>query len=123
MNATPVSGPMSAASSHHDGEWASSRASLRSSHANADLGERKEHLFEVARAGGAARRRQRRELVDRAFAADASGAQEHEAIADAGGVGDLMDRQEQRASAADVLGEHRRDFARLSEIEPVERLV
>ena len=75
-------------------------------------------------AAGAARCRERRELVERAFAADAAAAQQHEAIADARGVGDLVDREEQRAAAARRSARSvARDVARLPQVEAVERLV
>ena len=85
---------------HHARDASSSRHSFASSQREgADLRERKEDLFEiVAGRSRRARRRERRQLVERAFAAHAAAAQQHEAIADARRVADLMDRQEQRAA-------------------------
>src|SRR5256885_11795344 len=97
MNDTPTSGPIASSMIHHDRDATSSRASLRSSHTSAALREGKEYLFQVAAArGSAARRGERRQFVDRALAADAAAAQQDEPIADARGVVDLVDRQEQR---------------------------
>jgi hypothetical protein len=62
-------------------------------------------------------------VVQRALAADVPSAEEHEAIADAGRVGDLMDRQEQRAAASRLRAERRRNLAALSKVQPLERLV
>jgi len=88
---------------HHERDPTSSRHSLRSSHANGVLGERKEHLFEVAD-----RRREtpsageRRQLLDRPLAADRPAAQQDEAIADPRGGGDLMNRKEEGPTARGV---------------------
>ena len=62
------------------------------------LREGKEDLFEIVTGDGraGARRRQRRKLMDPAFPARTAAAQQHEPIADAGGVSDLMNRQEHR---------------------------
>src|SRR5579859_3375526 len=97
MKETPTSGPMAMSSTHQDREASSSRASLATSQATG-LRERKEDLFEIVAGaigfGG--------EFGDGAFAADASAAEEDEAIAEAGGVGDLVDREEQRSPASGV---------------------
>ena len=47
MNVTPTSGPIAASSTHQARDAISSCASFRTSQPNA-LGERKEHLFEIA---------------------------------------------------------------------------
>src|SRR5215217_5975007 len=58
MNANPTSGPMTSNSTHQAREALSSRASLRSSHHQLPLSERKKHLFErPTRAGARAERR------------------------------------------------------------------
>src|SRR5262252_7053524 len=118
MNEMPTSGPMSASITHQARDASSSRHSLASSHANrstaltAGLGPRKHGLLEIAA-----------QLVDRAFPFDASAAQQHEAIAHAGGVRDLVNRQEQRPPRRRVIAERRADLARLPKVEPVEGLV
>src|SRR5436853_5838095 len=117
MKVTPTSGPIASSSTHQAGEATSSRYSLAMSHEkektaegaeNAEpnvfsalsacspvfsLRKSKEHLFEIA-GGGAARGGLRRQLVERALAADPAAAQQDEAIADARRVLDLMNRQE-----------------------------
>src|SRR5207237_10756394 len=123
MNDTPTSGPIASSITHHDFDAASSRRSLSSSHTNADLRERKEDLLEIRGRRRAARGGERRQLGGRPLAADAAGAQEHETVADASGVGDLVNREKERASGGGVRAERARDVARLSQIQAVERLV
>src|SRR5689334_16239996 len=121
MNVTPTSGPIAASSTHHARDEVSSRVSLRNSHrkATAELdefaenrslsapsadairlrglcasGEGKEDLFEIVARGAAARLGRRRQLLQRSFAARAAAAQQHEPVADARGVADLVNRQE-----------------------------
>src|SRR5690348_16428575 len=97
MNETPVSGPMPNSNTHHAFDTTSSRHSLSTSHRNADLGECKEHLFEVlVLSRGIARRRQRRQFLDRAFAAHTAAAQQHEPVTEARRIADLMYREEKR---------------------------
>src|SRR5439155_15809492 len=116
MNVTPTSGPIATRSTHHDRDAISSRISFRSNQRKAFLAfsavkrarERKEDLFEIAVGRGAARGRERRQLVRRALAARSSAAQQHESIADARGVADLMNRQEHRASGRRVRAQHLR---------------
>src|SRR2546428_11637729 len=102
MNVTPTSGPITSSITHQDREATSSRHSFSTSQRQAGLRaarfgapstlrERKEDLFEVVAGRGAARRGDRGELLQRAFAADAPAAQEHEAIADASRIRDLVD--------------------------------
>src|SRR3954469_19373770 len=122
MNDTPVNGPMTASSTHHEREATSSRHSLSSSQTNGGLRKRKEEILEVRGIRGG-RTVQVAELLDRALAADAAAAQQDEAIADAGGVADLVDREEQRAAGGGVVAQRGADFTRLPEVEAVERLV
>src|SRR5689334_20351277 len=122
MKVTPTSGPIASSSTHHAREAISSRASLRSSQ-SACLGERKEDLFEIVAGARAARRRQRGQLATGPFAARAPAAQQHEPIADAAGVPDLVNRQEHRAARRRVGWQNARDVAALPQVEAVERLV
>lgn len=96
----------------------SSRHSLPSSHRNGGLRKRKEDLFQAVAPG-----RERGELLERALAADVSAAQQHESIADPRGVGNLMNRQQQRPSRRGVAAQRAPDVSRLAEIETVERFV
>src|SRR5689334_10317005 len=103
MKVTPTSGPIASNSTHHARDATSSRYSFSTSQRKEEKTaedakvfssrERKEHLFEIAglRTAG---RGLRRELVERAFAANRSAAQQDEAVADTRGVLDLMNRQE-----------------------------
>ena len=68
-------------------------------------------------------RRGVRQLVERAFAAHASAAQQDEPIADARGVADLVDREEERPPGGGVRAQRGADLARLPQVEPIERLV
>src|ERR1700730_7156096 len=106
MNVTPTSGPIASNSTHHARDDTRSRYSFARSHRKENTaegaenaepnvfsavsacspvfsgsGEGKEHLFEIARRRGAAGGGQRSELIERAFAADRSAAQQQEAIA------------------------------------------
>src|SRR5215831_698985 len=129
MKVTPTSGPIAASSTHHARDAISSRVSLRSSHPKAIAefaesvespvfsarsassavaclsGERKEDLFQIVARIAAACRRCVGQLLERAFAAHAAAAQEHEPIADARGVTNLVDREEHRASRRRVRAE------------------
>src|SRR3982750_2539990 len=98
MKDTPTSGPISTSITHHARDESSSRHSFSISQANGDLRERKEDLFKRRRTPRiqGARRRMLGKPVDGAFAADAAAAQEHEAVAHARGIGNLVDREEQR---------------------------
>src|SRR3954466_10976093 len=130
MNVTPTSGPIATSNTHHARDATSSRYSFASSHkkegtaffAVPSLGERKEHLFQIVR-GAAACGGERPELVERAFAADAAAAQQHEAIAHPRRVVDLVNRQEHGPPRRGVGAERRRDVAALAQVEAVERLV
>src|SRR5262245_26864961 len=82
-------------------------------------GERKEHVLQADRSQSCFCT----QLIERAHAADFAVGEEHEAIADALGVVELMDCQHERATAGRHAPNERRDLARLSQIEAVERLV
>src|SRR5262245_4264013 len=144
MNVTPTSGPIAKSRTHHAREDASSRDSLSRRNAKAAKGakaekgevffagsailavfalrERKKNLFEIRRRY-AVRRRHRGQFVERPFAPYAPAAQQHEAIAHARGVRDLMNRQHQRAPRRRVRPQRPRHVAALAEIEAIERLV
>ena len=87
----------------------SSRHSLSQQPANGGLREGKDDLLERRPPAGApARGRQTlASSCHRAFAAHAAAAEQHEAVADARGVADLMDREEQRAARGRVLAQRR----------------
>src|SRR4051812_45829581 len=105
MKVTPTSGPIATSNTHHARDATSSRYSFATSHDKEETaehaetaetnvfsaifalspvfsgsGERKEHLFQILRRAAACGG-ERSELVERAFAADAAAAQQHEAIA------------------------------------------
>src|SRR3982751_1227506 len=120
MKACPTSGPRRTRSTSHAHDAASSRRSLsRRRRQGASLGEGKEDLLDV-RAGSAGACAQ---LIERSLADDASIAEEHQPIADARRVLQLMDGEEQRASRRRHPAQERTHLADLAEIEPVERLV
>src|SRR5258708_38265377 len=123
MKDTPTSGPISASITHHERELISSRHSFLRSHFHA-LGEGKEDLLEIRRqvvAGALARKRRKR--AKGAFGDDTAAAQQHEAIADLRGVGDLVNGQEERAVWRKVLAQRRSRLAALTKVETFERLV
>src|SRR6185503_18561208 len=95
----------------------SSRHSFSISQTNGVLRKGKEDVFQIRGVGADARG----ELRQRALAADAAGAEQDKAIADARGVADLVNRQEQRAPGRGVRAERGADLARLAQVEPVER--
>src|SRR5262244_1384333 len=76
-------------------------------------GERKEDLLE-ARVGKAGMGPQ---LAERPDAAHAAVGQKDETIADALGVGQLMNREDERAAVRGLAAQHAGDRARLAEIE------
>ena len=106
MNETPTSGPISE-SMHPPGARRDQLAPFLAQQPaeGAAYVSARNDLLEIPALGRAARAGQRGELVERALAADAPAAEQHEAIADAGGVGDLMDREEQRPAARGVRAE------------------
>src|SRR5271157_1137559 len=122
MKDIPTSGPMPRSNTHHALDTTSSRHSFSTSHRNGDLGERKEYLFKVL---GWPRRvlrcRQRRQFGDRAFAAHPPAAEQHEPVAEARGIADLMNREEERPPAGRVRAQSRRQVARLAQVEAIER--
>src|SRR5262249_47918461 len=124
MNDTPISGPETASSTHHARDASSSRHSFSRSQRNAPLRKRKEDLLERWRLAVLRLLRGLRvRFVDGPFGADAAGAEQDEPIAHARGVGDLMDREKERPAGGGVFAQRRADFARLPQIEAVERLV
>src|ERR1051326_1127848 len=124
MKERPTSGPIPKSNTHQARDTMSSRNSLSRSHTNAGLGEGKEHLFKVlVWSRLTARRSQLGELRNAALAANSSVTQEDEAVADARGIADLMNREEQRTAAGSVSTEGRSDVARLAQVEAFERLV
>jgi hypothetical protein len=101
-----------------------SRNSFSSSQTKGDLREGKDDVLEIARGPGMVLARGNPcELVVGSFAAYVPGAQEDEAIADVGRVGDLVNREKQRPSLAGMGAECRAHFAALTEIEAVEWFV
>src|SRR5437667_1349591 len=80
-------------------------------------GERKEHLLQSCRALAAAHAK----LVERADPAHPAVREQHEAVADALGVAQLMHRENEGAPAAGHVAQHGHDLARLPQIEAVER--
>src|SRR2546428_8596005 len=85
----------------------------------AGSGERKEHLLQPG--GGLAGLRA--QLRQRADATDAPFRQQHEAVADARGVAQLMNGENERAPIARNVAQYVYDLARLPQVEAVERLV
>src|SRR5438309_92092 len=63
------------------------------------------------------------QFVERALADHAAEAEQHQAVADARGVGELVDREKERAVAARDLAQERHYVARLAEVETVEGLI
>ena len=64
-----------------------------------------------------------RSSCEGALAHHAAAGEQHEAVAGAAGVGELMDREEQRAAARRLGAQSAIDLAGLTQVEPVERLV
>src|SRR3954465_4778810 len=112
MKDTPASGPMHSSSTHQDRETISSRHSFSRSQKKGGLRERKEDLFQILRRRrGTARGGQRRKFGDCAFAAYSAAAEQDEAVADARGLADLVNGEEERAPAGGVPAEGGRDIA------------
>src|SRR5262245_56485774 len=120
MIAWPTSAPVTMRRSQNARDAASSRNSFARSQRHS-LREGKEHLLDP-RALRRRKTRARAQLVEGPFSGYAPRAQQHETVADALGVAELMDREEERAVLC-VLAQHRHDVARLSEIETVEGFV
>src|SRR5690242_199462 len=95
MKACPTSGPSTMRSTSQARELASSRRSLSNKRRHdVASGERKKNLFDVGvRQLGATA-----QLVQCAFADDESLAEQHETIANAHRIVELMDREQKRAS-------------------------
>src|SRR5689334_14288988 len=91
MNPWPTSGPIMTSRIHQAREASSSRISLA---ARSALRERKEDLLEPALADAGLRA----QLVESAFARDASAAEQDQTVADARRVGQLVNGEEERAS-------------------------
>src|SRR5580658_5893829 len=115
MNEAPTSGPMPSSRTHQALETTSSRHSLSSSQSHvrkeswlaagpeARLGKRKKYLFQVfVGSRPVSRFRQRRQFRNRPLAAYAPAAQQHEPVAEARRVADLMNREEECPSAGRV---------------------
>ena len=141
--ATPTIGPVAMTMSHQARDAVSPRHSLANSQAAGRLRPR----VSAARAAFARGRRRaraaaqvsarntseigchragtgaRRQLRRGPLAADAAAAQQNEAIADAGGVDDLVDGQDERASGGGAAAQRVADVAGLAQVEAVERLV
>src|SRR5581483_2137466 len=124
MNATPTSGPIKTRKIHQARDASSSRHSFRMRGQTTPLGEAKKHLFQAGTGRGRATRGgQRAEFRERAFAADAAGADQDKAVAHPGRVGNLMDGEQHGAIAAGECAQLARKVARLAQVEPFERLV
>src|SRR5215471_2521338 len=93
MNDTPTSGPIAASITHHARDAISSRHSFASS----QLSERKKDLFESTTA-----RRSPFQFFERSLAPDAPAAEQDEPVAHALRIGNLVDRQKQRAAGGRV---------------------
>src|SRR5258705_13032573 len=123
MNDIPTSGPIPNSKTHHARDTISSRHSLFRSHRNGDLGERKEHLFQIlASSGRLIRGGQGREFLYGAFTAHVPAAEQNKPVAEAFGVADLMNRQEECPSACRVRPERGCNVASLTEVETLEGL-
>src|SRR5215472_11300441 len=86
---------------------------------NAASGERKENILQSSRTESGAPA----QLVERARSANVASGEQHEAIAHAFGVHQLMNSNNERAPACRRLANELRHVARLSQIEAVERLI
>src|SRR6266403_4125113 len=122
MKLYPTSGDSSSIRTQREFPVTSSRISLRNSGATGARGscERKEDLFEI----GADRQPGRsRQLGQRANAHHAAAGEEHEPVAYALGVAELVDRQHQGAAISRLVSQQVHHLACLAQIEAVERLV
>jgi len=90
MNACPTSAPTTSSNNQYDREAASSRSSFSSSQRDVRLRERKEHLLEPR--GIVAEVRLVAKIGERSLTDDAAAAQQHEAIAHARRVAQLVNR-------------------------------
>src|ERR1700759_5542972 len=117
MKLCPQRRPIISRSSQKARDTKSSARSLRSS--TPKLRERKEHVLQ--RAGGETGLRE--QLIEPAGGGGAAIVQQQKAVADAGGVAQLMNREDERASFRVAPAEQCSHEARLTEIETIERLV
>src|SRR5215470_5861021 len=109
-SARPVITPHSSSASRgRNGAWATVAAS----------GERKEHILELGRRERSARA----QLVERARTANSAAGEQHETVAHALGISQLMNGHKERAPARGQVANELHHFADLSEIKPVEGLV
>ena len=83
-----------------------------------DLGERKEHLFEIPGRFGKSR-----QLRNRAFTTNLAPVEQDEAVAEVRRVANLVNGEEERAAARAVRTQSERDVAGLAQVEAFERLV
>src|SRR5262249_3765204 len=119
MKVTPTSGPIAKSSTHQARETRSSRHSLARRTRKGRLCKRKKQVFQSVRTAVS----HRAEFVERPFATNAPVAQEHESIANARRVADLMNREHERAALGGVMAQRLGDVARLPEVQAVERFV
>src|ERR1700753_1990822 len=117
MKLCPQERPIISRSSQKARDAKSSASSLRSS--TPKLRERKEHVLQ--RAGGETGLRE--QLIEAGGGGGAAIGQPQTEVADAGGVAQLMNREDERASFRVAPAEQRSHEARLTEIETIERLV
>src|SRR5215475_7230848 len=109
-SARPVITPHSSlASRGRNGAWAAVAAS----------GERKEHILELGRRERGARA----QLVERARTANSAAGEQHETVAHALGISQLMNGEKERAPARRRFANELHHVPRLPEIEPVEGLI
>ena len=116
----PTNGPIINSSNQKAREAISSRNSLATSQRN--IREGKKDLLEpcAIHIGEAGKRTQ---FGERAHAHHAAAAQQHQAVAHAPGIHQLMNRDEQRAAARGNGAQQRHDVAGLPKIQAIERLV
>jgi hypothetical protein len=117
MNETPTRGPIRTSITHHAREVSSSRHSFSRCQTKGVFRKGKEDLFQVVLIQRAA------EIRHGALAAHASAAQQDEAIAHARGIADLVNREKERPPGGRVRAERGADISRLSQVQPVERLI
>src|SRR5262245_18432678 len=117
-----MSGQTSSSSSHSARPEKISQSSLASSGASGaqiDSGERMESVLQA----GVGQVDAHAQFRQRATTAHAAVGQQHEAIAHAFGIGQLMNGEDQRAPLAGYATEQLGDGARLPQVKAVERLV
>src|ERR1039458_7506565 len=120
MNPRPTRGPIMRRSSQKAREAISSRNSLAASQRN--LREGKEDLLEPG-AVHAGETGERAQFGQRAHTHYAAAAEQHQAVAHAGGIHQLVNRDEEGAAARGDGAQQRHDIAGLAKIEAVERFV